>query len=97
MTRVRVIQHLRTTRLSLNAIRARIGPLNDEQLRALLPPAPRATSRDGVPPAPPPPSYPAVMWESVTLMDGLILFVQSGKGAALRRIADEIYRYYGGA
>jgi hypothetical protein len=33
----------------------------------------------------------------VQLMDGLTLLVDVTKGAALRRIANDIYRYYGPA
>jgi hypothetical protein len=35
------------------------------------------------------------LWEVVHLMDGLVLMVNPTK-PVVRRIADEIYRYYGG-
>lgn len=35
-------------------------------------------------------------WEVVTLMDGLVLLVSASKSPALRRVADDIYRHYGG-
>jgi hypothetical protein len=54
-------------------------------------------SAEGVPPPPPGVSYPAVSWELVVLMDGLILMGNPERGAVLRRIAADIYRYYGGA
>ncbi len=94
LTRARVIRHLRTKGQSLETIRARIAPLTEEQLRALLPAAPRVLSPDGIP-IPPAPTYPSVSWEIVTLMDGLLLLVNPEKGAVLRRVADEIYRHYG--
>lgn len=40
------------------------------------------------------PSYPAVMWEVVALMDGLVLMVNSNKAPGGRRVADDIYRHY---
>jgi hypothetical protein len=93
--RARLIQHLRAARLSLEAIRRRIAPLSDEQVRALLPPEPRAVAPDGVPPPPPAPTYPSVPWQVVTLMDGLVLLVNPNRGAVLQRIAAEIYHHYG--
>lgn len=95
VVRARAVQHLRTSgRLSLAAIRSRISPLSDEQVLALIPPLPRPTTPDGVPVPPPAPTYPAQTWEVVVLMDGLLLMVNPSQGAVLRRIADEIYRYY---
>ena len=49
----------------------------------------------GVVPSPPPPapSYPS--WELVTLVDGLVLMVNTTKGPLVRRIADDIHRHYG--
>lgn len=93
----RVIQQLRTQRLSLRAIRARIAQLSPEQMQAMLP-RPRDTrlTPEGIPAPPPPPSYPASSWELVPLMDGLFLMVNAGKAPGLRRVANEIYRYYGG-
>jgi len=96
LVRARVIKRLRGQRQSLNAIRAQIKALSEPELLALLPREPRAVSADGVPVPPPAPTYPSVMWEVVTLMDGMMLLVNSQGGPALRRIADEIYRYYGG-
>lgn len=95
LLRVKVVRQLRAARLSLRQIGARIGTLSDEQLLALLPPEPRATTSDGVPVPPPPPSYPATTYEAIFLMEGMVLLVQPEKGSALRRIANEIYRYYG--
>lgn len=93
----RVIQQLRTQRLSLRAIRARLAQLTPEQMTAMLP-KPRDTriTAEGLPAPPPPPSYPSTSWEVVQLMDGLVLLVNSSKAPGLRRIANEIYRYYGG-
>jgi hypothetical protein len=55
----------------------------------------RGASVDGVPAPPPAPSYPSTPWEVVELSAGLVLMVNSTKGPLVRRIADEIYRYYG--
>jgi DNA-binding transcriptional MerR regulator len=107
--RARVIHRLRATRLSLPAIRARIDKLSEPELLALVAPEPSATTTIAVPapvpaqqspaeaaPSPPPaPTYPSSAWEVVELMDGLLLMVAGSKGPALRRIADDIYRYYG--
>jgi len=94
--RAKFSRELRNQGMSLPAIRARLEGLAEDQLRALVPPATPATpSADGVPPPPPEPSYPAVSWEVVGLMDGLVLLVNPSRGAALRRIAADIYRYYG--
>ena len=95
LLRARAVQHLRTFDQSLSAIRGRIGSLSEQELLALVPPRPRPTTAEGLPTPPPAPTYPAVTWEVIALMDGLVLMVHSGKGPALRRIADEIYRYYG--
>jgi hypothetical protein len=95
MVRARVIQHLRNAKVPLRQIRARISSLNEEQLFGLLPPDPRPTTADGAPLPPPDPTYPFSSWEVIQLMDGLFLFVDPTKGAVLRRIADDIYRYYG--
>ena len=65
-------------------------------MRALVPASPAAPpSADGVRTPPPEPSYPAVRWEVVTLMDGLVLLVNPAGGQVLRRVAADIYRYYG--
>ena len=93
--RARVIQRLRTERLSLRAIQARIGSLSEEQLRALVPAEPRPTLADGKPAPTPAPTYPSVLWEVIALTDGLVLMVNSTRGPAVRRLAAEIYRYYG--
>ena len=94
--RAGAIRHLRSERASLNAIRNTLSQLNDEQIAALQPRA-NAPAADMIPEPPPEPSYPFQTWEVVTLMDGLVLLVSSGKGPALRRVANEIHRYYGGS
>jgi DNA-binding transcriptional MerR regulator len=95
--RARVIRQLRTQGLSLRAIRARIDALNEEQLTALLPKLrPNAVTGEGIPSPPPAPSYPFVSWEVVTLIDGLVLLVNTSKGPGLRRVVDDIYRHYAG-
>jgi len=94
LLRVRAIQRLRESRLPLHAIRSRLAGLNDEQLRALLPPPSRKLSPEAPPPPPPLPKYPAVPWESVTLVEGLILMVRADV-PALRRLAGDIYSHYG--
>jgi DNA-binding transcriptional MerR regulator len=94
LLRALAIKHLRLSKLSLNAIYKRIAPLNDEQLRALLPPPARATTADGVPAPPPEPTYPFAHWELVELMRGLFLMVDPRQGPVVRRIVDDIYRHY---
>lgn len=93
--RARAAKVLRSQRVSLAGIRARLGALPDEEVLKLVPPAPRAVTAEGIPVPPPAPTYPARTYELVTLMDGLFLMVDPSRGAVLRRIADEIYRYYG--
>ena len=92
--RAQVIKHLREGKLALKAIHNKIAALNDEQLRALLPPDARASGGGNVSPPPPATTYPFHNWELVTLTNGLYLIVDPAQGA-LRRVADEIYRYYG--
>lgn len=95
--RAKVTRHLRARGVSLPAIRRQLDGLREDQLVALLPPtAPSTPAPDGVPAPPPAPNYPAVSWDVVTLMDGLVLLVNPSRGAAPRRIAADIYRYYGG-
>jgi DNA-binding transcriptional MerR regulator len=96
--RAKVTRGLRGQGLSLPAIRARLEGLAEDQLRALVPASPSvAPAAEGARPPPPEPRYPAVSWEVVTLMDGLVLLVNPGRGAAIRRVAADIYRYYGGS
>lgn len=97
LMRVRVIHHLRKSGMPLHAIRARLAGASEEQLRALLPPPPpRQSSPETPPPPPPAPNYPAVPWESVTLVEGLVLMVRADV-PALRRLASAIYSHYGPA
>lgn len=95
LLRARVARQLRTERLSLRAIRKRMSGLSDADLRALLPTRTGAPSPDAVPAPPAPPRYPSTTWETVRLMDGLVLMVDAGRGMLLRRVADDIYRHYG--
>lgn len=93
--RVLAIRHLRATGVSLDAIRAQLTGLNEEQLRAIVPPPPKSAA--GGPPAPPPePKYPAILRETVTSMDGLVLLVRADV-PPLRRLANDIYAHYGQA
>jgi DNA-binding transcriptional MerR regulator len=94
LVRALAIKQLRVGKLSLRAIYKRIALLNDEQLRALLPPPARATTIDGIPAPPPEPTYPFATWELVELMRGLFLMVDPRQGPVVRRIVDDIYRYY---
>lgn len=96
LIRARVVHNLRTSGMSLSAVRSRIASLSDDQLAQMLPPEPRPMTPEGVPVAPPSPTYPSETWEVVPLLDGLILMLNPNRGAVLRRIADEIYRYYAG-
>jgi DNA-binding transcriptional MerR regulator len=93
--RVRVIRTLRAQRLGLDVIRRQLSGLDHQQLEALLPRARPGAVPDAAPPPPPAPSYPAVSWEVIALFDGLVLMVNPGKGAVVRRIAEDIYRHYG--
>ncbi|HEX3777516.1 MAG TPA: MerR family transcriptional regulator [Polyangiaceae bacterium] len=93
VARANAIRRLRSERLSTPAIRARLTQLTEEQMAAMRPPVAPDTEAPREPP--PEPSYPFISWESITLIDGLVLLVSRSRGAAVRRIADEIYRYYG--
>lgn len=95
LLRARAVRHLRREKVSVPMIRARLGGLDERGLLALVPPAPRVVSADGVPAPPPAPSYPCTRWELVTLLDGLVLMVDPQRGPALQRIADDIFRHYG--
>jgi DNA-binding transcriptional MerR regulator len=96
LVRARVVKQLRDQGKSLRAIRAQIKMLSEAELMTLLPREPRAVTAEGVPMPPPATTYPSVMWEVVPLMDGMMLMVDSRGRAGLRRIVEEIYRYYGG-
>ena len=48
-----------------------------------------------MPPSPPEPSYPFTSWEVVQLAAGLVLLVDSRRGPSVRRLANEIYKYFG--
>jgi DNA-binding transcriptional MerR regulator len=97
VVRAVVARQLRSTKLSLSAIRTRLASMSESELVALAQGEARArsVSVDGVPAPPPAPSYPSTAWEVVSLMDGLVLMVSTTKGPLVRRVADEIYRYYG--
>jgi len=90
-----VVKHLRESKLSLKAIYKQTAKLSDSDMRALLPQPTRATTADGIPAPPPEPTYPFSNWQVVTLMTGLSLMVSTRSGPSVRRIANEIYRYYG--
>jgi len=95
LMRARVVRQLRTERLSLRAVQRRMSGLSEAELRAVLPaPSPQLTV-EGLPEPPTAPTYPSVTWETVSLMDGLVLMVNTSRGALLRRVADDIYRHYG--
>lgn len=94
LLRARVARQLRAQRLSLRAIQRRMSGLSEADLRALLPPPVLKQTAEGLPAPPPAPSYPAVLWETVVLMDGLVLMVSTSRGALLRRIANDIYQHY---
>lgn len=97
LVRAVVARQLRSTKLSLPAIRTRLASMSESELLALTQRQARAAaaSADGVPAPPPAPSYPSTPWEVVELSDGLVLMVSTTKGPLVRRIADDIYRYYG--
>jgi DNA-binding transcriptional MerR regulator len=95
LIRARAVAHLRKSGVSIARIRAQIGSRTDEELAAMVPPEARALTPEGLPPPPPPPTYPSELWEVVPLMDGMALMVNPAKGEVLRRIADEIFRYFG--
>jgi DNA-binding transcriptional MerR regulator len=94
LIRVRVIQHLRNQKLSTDAIRARIASRTDAEIAAMVPPAPRAVTPEGVPLPPAAATYPFQTWELVYLMEGLSLMVNPSFGPLVRRIADDIFRHY---
>lgn len=97
LVRAIVARQLRTTRASLPSIAKRIASMTDAELQTHAQREAHAASiAAGVVPSPPPaPSYPATHWELVTLLDGLVLMVNTTKGPLIRRIADDIYRHYG--
>jgi DNA-binding transcriptional MerR regulator len=100
--RAGVIRQMRSQRASLRAIFGKLSQMTEEQMVAMQPQLGPAAANsvpvatDSVPAPPPAPSYPFQTWEIITLLDGVVLLVNSGGRPASRRIADEIYRYYGG-
>jgi len=108
VARAQLIMQMRAKHMRLLAIRAKLremgspagAPVTVSTSGAEPPPPPGETAASAtvpaLPPAPPEPNYPAVRGEMIPLMDGLILLVNAEKGPSARRIAAEIYRYYGG-
>jgi len=90
------IRDLRAQRASLRTIHARLSQMSAEQLAAARP-QPSTSLPETAREPPPAPSYPFQTWEVVTLIDGLVLLVNPGGRPVLRRLADEIYRHYGGS
>jgi hypothetical protein len=41
------------------------------------------------------PDYPHQSWQSVTLVPGLVLLVDTTQGEVLQRLASDIYKHYG--
>ena len=95
VTRLRATQVLREKGTRLVAIRSQFNKMTIEQIAALIPPPPRATTPDGIPVPPPPVNYPAWKYEVIELTKGLLLMVRTDTGELPRRIANEIYRHYG--
>jgi DNA-binding transcriptional MerR regulator len=96
LQRACAIRDLRAQRASLKTIHARLSQMSAEQL-ADARPRPSTSLPDSTNEPPPAPSYPLQTWDVITLIDGLVLLVNSGARPVLRRLADEIYRYYGGS
>jgi DNA-binding transcriptional MerR regulator len=93
----RVIRHLRASGEALSAIRTRVAGRSESELHALLP-APVVVSSaaagvEGKVEASPPPVQ---NLQLIELMDGLTLLVNADRGWQVRRVAEEIYRQYGG-
>jgi hypothetical protein len=96
LQRACAIRDLRAQRVPLKTIHARLSQMSAEQL-ADARPRPSMSLPDTASEPPPAPSYPFQTWDVITLIDGLVLLVNSGARPVLRRVADEIYRYYGGS
>jgi len=94
LVRAQAIKYFRASKLSLREIKRRIGALGDDEVRVLLPPPARPISEQGMPAPPPPTTFPSATWEIIELTRGLFLMLDPRKGPGLRRIVDEIYKYY---
>jgi excisionase family DNA binding protein len=89
--RITAIRRLRAELLSMDQIRDRLASATPEEFERIIQPVDSAALRR----LPPEPSYPAVRWERVVLHPGLELLVRDEP--ALRRLAQEIYTYFGPA
>jgi DNA-binding transcriptional MerR regulator len=90
--RVLAIQKMRREGLRMAAIKQRLTKMSLADIEAFLappPPAPR--------PPPPEPTYTAEHWERIVLVPGLEVHVNGAGGPILRRMAQEIVSYFGGA
>ena len=95
--RAGLIRQLRSQHASFRAISAKLAQMSEVEMLAAQPRPVAPASAESVPPPPPAPSYPFRPWEVITLLDGVVLLVNASGNPGLRRIADEIYRYYAGA
>jgi DNA-binding transcriptional MerR regulator len=95
LIRAQVIRQLRGVGASLPEIKKRLTGLSEQAVRALLTPEASAAYPGGVPLSPPEPSYPFTSWEVVQLTAGLVLMVDAQRGPSVRRLASEIYKYFG--
>ena len=97
LLRARVIHQLRSAGVSLPHIKGRLAGLSEPEVRALLAPEASEAYPGGAPLSPPEPSYPFTSWEVVQLATGIVLLVDSQRGPSVRRLANEIYKYFGAA
>jgi len=93
LNRVRIIQHLRSTKLSLRKIRSVLSSRPEQELLAAIPKtAPRLP--DALPPPLPEPAYPHRLWQVLEVVPGLVVMVRADAGVMVRRIAQDIYEHY---
>lgn len=95
LLRARVIHQLRSAGVSLAHIKQRLAGLSEQEVRALLTPEANAANPGGATSPPPEPNYPFTSWEVVQLATGIVLLVDSQRGPSVRRLASEIYKYFG--
>ena len=93
LNRIRIVKHLRSTKLSLAKIRFVLTSQSDADLLATIPKV-VPTFADGLPLPPPEPNYPFSSWQLIEVGPGLVIFVRANAGVMVRRVAQAMYEHY---
>jgi DNA-binding transcriptional MerR regulator len=92
--RAKYLRLLTSQGLSPRQARAKLVQSSEDQMAARLA-SPQGPSGPSTEPLPPPaPNYPSTQWESINVMNGMVILLDLSKGPGLRRVANEIYSHY---